>query len=311
MATESTHLTKVEAEKFLDQLEMYMATLPYEGKTALEHASERKTMIDDLMSTQADTYYYNELLKETSKEKKAKTDSDIGLAIATLEKQLQTYKQTTSAKEAYFNILDDQELATMRPYVEYGGTHVYDTLKDITDTHAFKHVRLRPSNEYSNRLPSVVLEFVGNFSWSVQDPDNDHGKRHWFLSPRSEQTILLSTLTRGEPGARDFERTSKQVGAIQSYFVEVSAKRTKYKRAFFFLPHIKRRIDENVNESFDSKTQKLIRVYNDLVRAHARMEDLTEEEMVAAKREAQNEVKQVIALLNDRLGLNVSTDMDE
>lgn len=311
MTNTQTHLTKASAGAFLDELGLHLATLPFEGKTAYEHAAERETMIDNLMAKQAETYHYNELIQGKADDKIASFEANITDSIELIEKRLAVYKETQTPKEAYFNILDDKALGQMDAYMAYASTYVYAVVKDILDAHSFKHVHLKVSKDVTNRLPTVVLSFAGNHGWGVNDPDNDYQKTFWFLYPTRPHYIPLSTLKRGEPASRDFERTQEHVKKVLADCDTLSANRTKYKRRFFMLPHIRRRIDRNIDWLLNQKTQKLIRLFNSLTESHSQMEDLSEKDVEGFAADAQDEIKRVASLLHDALGVTITTDLDD
>lgn len=309
--TEKQVLTKKEAKAHMEEIETFIATLPYEGETVLEKAGKRETMLSELMAKKAHEYYVNEVDMRLQPEKLDSVQHDLSEEIDVLEHRLNVYKETATPKEAYFNILKDRSLQKNTPYVMYAGNYVYEVVKDIYEQGAFKTLEIHVSQDSANRLPVVVLEFAHKYRWGVKDHLNDSQKGHWFMFPNMVHDIPLSTLRHSNYSARNFERTLEHIQKVKEDIEKIEAGRKKYKRRYFFLPHIKKRVDNNCDTLIERQKQRLVRDYSELLNEYEAIVDQSPEEWDNQKETITNEMLQMIALLKDRLGLEITTDLDE
>jgi len=305
MTEKNDHLTKTQLEEKMKEIESALDKIPYKESTVSEEvnasieAFEEKT---DKLKT-----------RKSKEEKKLTTDAiekikhNIEEEIELLENKVVLYKETKTPKEAYFNVLQNDSLRAMTPYVRFASGWVFAVVEYLKKEHNLKYFKLDYLIEAGNSLPLLCLTTVDN-KWELKNKgDNTISLNRWYFQGNKGNKVEVSTPLKKNSMNDAF--INDRMSNIQKHLDEINEiekKGSKLLKKFFFLPYMKRRIRSNVNYIVKRKSDHLHYDFLEMKRFYSNMpEDLTMEEEKEEQKRILDELVTIIDFLNEKLGLNI------
>ena len=105
--------------------------------------------------------HYNQLQNDYlhhSIENKESYIEDIEVDIAQMEKAIKLIKDTKSAKEAYYNIINNKQYGNITSYVQYASTYAIEQINRFKKEHTLDWFDVRLYSESSRSFPKIIIE---------------------------------------------------------------------------------------------------------------------------------------------------------